>query len=468
MQIAKMGIRSLLALALIGSVASIAADGDQTKAYIDRTITGSMISVRYEGSSVALIELRVNGTSVTSRALVRSSKGGETNFALEPSLLRAGGNEVEVRLYDSEGKLLLTETATVTVQTPTQGKIYLSGLKDGAKLQGPVELKVGLNEQFGNVYVSFFIDGDFKALRNYPPYIYIWDTARAENGWHDIEAWLVDQNNVTYKTNRARVFVNNPGGRTDRPLADILSPNRLNPGVESEPRVSGVSNPSVADPSSVEPRSAALVPMAYLSQPMIAALVGKPSTTRFSARPESYIGGPKLSVPKARKLTTKAAKPPTTVLERSVDERSDALVDPGTAPASPRTKLVRIVKGARLPNYGKLSISYGSTPVKFDVMPRIEDGVALTPFRHLFERAGGKVDWNNQSKSVNAKNERGEVSFRVGEATADVRGLKVLMELAPYILSGRVIVPLSFIGDALEVQIDYDPTTGHVLIEPKK
>jgi hypothetical protein len=41
------------------------------------------------------------------------------------------------------------------------------------------------------------------------------------------------------------------------------------------------------------------------------------------------------------------------------------------------------------------------------------------------------------------------------------------METAPYIDRGRTIVPLSFIDDALNVNVDYDKETGHVLITSK-
>jgi hypothetical protein len=33
---------------------------------------------------------------------------------------------------------------------------------------------------------------------------------------------------------------------------------------------------------------------------------------------------------------------------------------------------------------------------------------------------------------------------------------------------GRTIVPLSFIRDSLNVEVEYDPSTGHVLITTKK
>jgi hypothetical protein len=44
----------------------------------------------------------------------------------------------------------------------------------------------------------------------------------------------------------------------------------------------------------------------------------------------------------------------------------------------------------------------------------------------------------------------------------------VLMERKPFLDSGRTIVPLTFIKDALDVKINFDEKTGRLLIESGK
>jgi hypothetical protein len=97
-------------------------------------------------------------------------------------------------------------------------------------------------------------------------------------------------------------------------------------------------------------------------------------------------------------------------------------------------------------------------------MPRVVDGVALTPFRHLFEHVGGKVGWNNTDKVVDAKGLGQDVQFRIGQDFATVNGSQVGLERASFLESGRAIVPLSFVQRLLNVDIQYDPATKHVLI----
>ena len=94
----------------------------------------------------------------------------------------------------------------------------------------------------------------------------------------------------------------------------------------------------------------------------------------------------------------------------------------------------------------------------------MENGVPFTPFRHLFEAAGGKVDWDHIAKVVNAVGQSGEVWLKIGNMYAKVNGKSVQLESAPFIKQGRTIVPLSFMRDALEVDVEFDTATGHVLI----
>jgi hypothetical protein len=130
--------------------------------------------------------------------------------------------------------------------------------------------------------------------------------------------------------------------------------------------------------------------------------------------------------------------------------------------------MVQITYGQRLNNVATFSVLLNSKYVEFDVAPRVEKGVPLTPFRHLLEQAGGEVNWNNGSKIIDAKSDGRSIWLKIGDKIAKVNDLSVQLELAPFIENGRTIVPLSFIRDSLDVNVEYDPTTGHVLITSKK
>src|SRR5205807_1818583 len=64
-------------------------------------------------------------------------------------------------------------------------------------------------------YVSFFVDKEFKSLKNFPPYEYNWDTTKVPNGWHVLEAMTATPDAATpTKARSIHVNVNNPGGQT--------------------------------------------------------------------------------------------------------------------------------------------------------------------------------------------------------------------------------------------------------------
>lgn len=115
-----------------------------------------------------------------------------------------------------------------------------------------------------------------------------------------------------------------------------------------------------------------------------------------------------------------------------------------------------------------IEVAFDNQRIAFDVAPRIERGVPLAPFRQIFEHTGGKVEWYQKSQTVRAFNSEREVEFRVGAKEAKVNNRIVAIERKPYIENGRAIVPLSFVRDALNVKVNFDASTGRLMIQSKR
>ena len=175
-----------------------------------------------------------------------------------------------------------------------------------------------------------------------------------------------------------------------------------------------------------------------------------------------------------KSVVTPLVKAPVTVAMRHVEKGTVDIAihtQPGSAVerVAAVTNLVRIVKGQRLPNLTTFEVVLNSSIVDFpDVQPRVDDGVPMTPLRYLLEKDGGVVDWENLTKTVTAKAEGRDIVLQIGDKSAKVNKLSVSLEVAPYIDRGRTVVPLSFIHDALKVNVEYDKETGHVLISSDK
>jgi hypothetical protein len=237
----KTHLARLAALGCIGILSAMAsAFIDDAKILIDRAINSPTLTVRYTGASASVIELRVNGVSLGTRTVNPGKSSGETNFNLDLATLADGDNDVEVRLFDKSGKLIGTQRSTITTDDPSSSPVRLLNPKVGATITGPIEIKVGFGKELRNSYVSFFVNNQFRSMTNLPPYTFVWDTTREPNGWHELEAWVVDENSTTYKTRKTRVFVNNPSGQTPR---RVITPAPKTPAkTEPKPETKPVAN----------------------------------------------------------------------------------------------------------------------------------------------------------------------------------------------------------------------------------
>lgn len=437
---------------------------------IQRALNSPTLTVKYDGANASLVELRINGESFATRAVASKETKGSVEFTVTVTDLKDGDNEVEIRLYDKTGKVLSSQKQNISTDQGNKGPVYITGPKQGETVKGPVEIKIGFGKELKNAFVSFFIDGDHKDIKNTPPYNYVWDTQKESNGWHTVEAWVVDELTNTYKSKQVRVFVNNPGGRTNRTGLGggeaVVSKGTSVPTIEdtnlnvkaTDIAVAATSAPvGVATPKVTAPKTVPTVKTTVTAKSPVAA----PSTSKVLP-----------------KIEDKVATLKSPVVDGGIPMGNLNMVPTGARVAKPiglpnfaaeaATRVLSIDKGFRMEGVNTFSVLYNGRFVEFDVQPRVDEGIPMTPFRHLIEKAGGMVEWLKSAKEVNASADGMKIWFKVGDANAKVNDQAFKLEMAPYIDRGRTIVPLTFMRDALKVNIDFDPSTGHVLITKKE
>jgi hypothetical protein len=113
---------------------------------------------------------------------------------------------------------------------------------------------------------------------------------------------------------------------------------------------------------------------------------------------------------------------------------------------------------------GTFTIAYNDQPVGFDVQPRVERGMAITPFRQLFEHTGGFVRYQPVERKVLATNPEKQVQIQIGSREALVNSAVVLMDRAAFLDSGRTMVPVKFMTEALDLKAEYDVKTGAIYL----
>lgn len=486
-------IRTMFVLAGISVIAgSASALPYDARIMIDRALNSPVLTIRYDGVSATLVELRINGESLGTRSVEGSKAAGETNFTINLTDLKDGDNDVEVRLYDRTGKLVGSEKSGISTDQTNYGPVFLRTPKVGTTVMGNVEINMGFGRELKDVYVSFFIDNNFKKITNYPPYTMNWDTTGESNGWHEVEAWAVDDSSTTYKTRRTRVFVNNPGGRTNRigaevevtPTRNPVRPQTVDGGSTTLRNVQISGSPKVVEGEKIH-----LEPKVFTGTTVsnkVRTTVDLESGTKSAPLKAPAVMGVRPIAPSSMKVVTNYSPLPKTSGEISIVVHNpkaapiasgfnNQLSGVPTVSSVPRvasanstvalSHLVRISKGQRIPNLTSFEVVLNSAIVNFpDVQPRVDGGVPMTPFRYLMEQAGSKVKWANETKTVTAASDGRDIVLQIGDKNAKINSLRVGLEIAPYIDRGRTIVPVSFLHDALNVNVDYDKETGHVLI----
>jgi hypothetical protein len=401
----------------------------------------------------------------------------------------------------------------------------------GSTITGPIEIKVGFGKELRNSYVSFFVNNQFRSMTNLAPYSFVWDTTREPNGWHELEAWVVDENSTTYKTRKTRVFVNNPSGQTNRRIITpapkvsakpVENPENIAVGAKSGLRNAGGNTTPVGNPvntatapslsgvavanqvNSVTGATSGLKPGKLETSTVAGAKLMTPALPKIKPiqAPSKAVVKPevkpvmKIDVPIVKAPVTPVVKADVPIVKAPVTPivKTDVpIIKPIVkAPVTPAVKIdspakmvikvappkvanilpvismLPVTKGAKVKYSGTFTITLDSKPITFDVQPRVTDGIPLTPIRHLLESAGGEVKWEEASKTMTAFTDGREIYVRIGDKIAKINNLPVEMEIAPFLERGRTMVPLSFVRESLEVEIQFDPKTGHVLITSLK
>jgi LysM repeat protein len=473
------------------------------------------LSVRYQGKAIVKLELWVDNVLFAEKSLDTPAERGVASFMLEPAYLSAGKHTVTLKAIEADGTVGTTRTSVV-VEAPTLANLPLAIVSpaNGSAVSGKVEIGLRVSEQLGRAYISLFIDRQFKTLRNFPPYTYSWDTTTVENGWHLIEALGVDEARNTYKAAPVRVLVNNPGGQTVRET-------RLSEASASSPDIllTPLGSALTLQPAEAMPYSTTrdVMPSAVTSAGAKRTLgdgsIAPPPAPQQIAKaiaPPSMLGGQRESVPVSEPRTSVQSpivaagsiNPPVVLPSATAPAGQKLVVPPmvAMAPPAPQTtyevrkgdtligiakrhgvspEAVATVNGISNPNRVRagdkliipgstFQVVFDNTRIAFDVPPRVQDGIPLAPFRQIFEHTGGWLFWYPQSRTVRAVNAEREIELRIGHPSAQVNNQTLPLEVAPFIDRGRTIVPLSFVRDALDVKVHYDPKTGNLLIESER
>ncbi len=125
---------------------------------------------------------------------------------------------------------------------------------------------------------------------------------------------------------------------------------------------------------------------------------------------------------------------------------------------------------------GSLTAYVNGEAINLDAAPFIDklSGRTLVPVRFISQALGANIEWNSNEKKVTIKKEATETSspklieIWIGKMTARVNLQETTMDVSPQIIPpGRTMVPLRFIGEALDGTVNWNPTTKEITITVK-
>jgi len=118
-------------------------------------------------------------------------------------------------------------------------------------------------------------------------------------------------------------------------------------------------------------------------------------------------------------------------------------------------------------NVGKKTGEVNAKTVNLDVAPFIhkKTGRTMVPLRFIGEALGAKVDWNNAERKVTYTLYGRTIELWIDKSTALVNGDPVVVDPAPYIVSGRTVVPLRFVSENLGAAVEWESKTQRITIK---
>lgn len=97
-------------------------------------------------------------------------------------------------------------------------------------------------------------------------------------------------------------------------------------------------------------------------------------------------------------------------------------------------------------------------------LPFIENGRTLVPIRFIAEKMDVQVNWVPQHEMVQLTSDYLEVELYLGKTVAKVNENLTPLDVAPKLVNGRTFVPLRFISEALGAKVIWEPKTDSILI----
>ena len=99
-----------------------------------------------------------------------------------------------------------------------------------------------------------------------------------------------------------------------------------------------------------------------------------------------------------------------------------------------------------------------------EAAPVIKDGRTMIPLRFVGEAFGAEFTYDPVFKIIDINFGSDKIKMQIGKKTAIVNGVEITLDVAPFIVNGRTLVPIRFISETFGAEVVWDGTTKTVTI----
>ncbi len=104
--------------------------------------------------------------------------------------------------------------------------------------------------------------------------------------------------------------------------------------------------------------------------------------------------------------------------------------------------------------------------INMDAAPYIDSGRTLVPVRYLADALGATTAWDGDTQEVTVSTSVYTIAMTIGSTTLTVNGQMQTMDVAPVINDGRTFLPARYVAQILGYDVDWDATNNIVVIYP--
>jgi len=125
------------------------------------------------------------------------------------------------------------------------------------------------------------------------------------------------------------------------------------------------------------------------------------------------------------------------------------------------------ILGFKVNVQSEINVYVNDVKINSDPLAQVSSGRTMLPFRAILNSLGvsdNNITWWENSKSVEVNFNEIFIFMSVGVDNAIVNESVIPLDVAPFILSGRTMIPVRFISEVLSANVIWDELKNSVYI----